>query len=171
MPVKFIENGNRPSNISRTGVKLVKNVEPSNQMVLYKSPKGVFKKLKKLVTYEIDVWVAKFFWPKERSGVASTSAPNKDPSKWVYGVVKETHLNVWGSSNAADMYINVKCVDINGLNEYNTTIMEKNVYVISGPNWDLRGFNRNVTSNQNQMTISETTGSELLSIYEQFNNE
>jgi hypothetical protein len=71
------------------------------------------------------------------------------------------------------MYSDARCVDINGLKgpDYDTTVMVKNVYVISGPDWGLRGVGGNITSNQSKGALSEMNYMGLQSVYDQFNNE
>lgn len=71
------------------------------------------------------------------------------------------------------MYSDARCVNINGLKgpDYDTSIMVRNVYVISGPDLELRGVGGNTVSNQSNGYLSDMNYRELQSVYDQFNNE
>ena len=177
MSTKLVKITKKYARPNETGEKHIKNVNPNhNQMILYRTPKkiNIGRFFKKTFTWDIEVWVAKCFWPKP-NGFASTDSgiPRRDKSLWVYGVVKERHLNTWALNNGIFYYSNADCVKIdNIMPDYNRKIDKLNVYVPDQPDWVSRGgLGGNFDSNNIFFTLPETPGDILKSIYKDYNTK
>jgi hypothetical protein len=121
-----------------------------NLMVLYKTPKtpkkpGFFKKIRKAITWEVDVWVVKCFF--NTLSAFTLDATRKDTYGWTYGVVKERHDSLWVSNNGGSKRLKAPCVymdDVctfgNSFYKYKIPLHYEDLFVTINPNYNPRWY-------------------------------
>lgn len=161
-------------------VKHIKNVNPThNQMVLYKSPKGFFKKLRKVFTWKVHVWVVKCFFTTLSPAAAVGYTFRLDNSNWTYGVVKEEHDNLWVSNNGGFKQLNSACVYMSDVCEYarsgsSIPLQHEDVFVTTNPSyngrWDAAGGSLEKGSNVSNENIRELDQGHARAFCKDYNN-
>jgi len=133
MPVKFIDNAQKGVHPSKTGLKLIKNVNPNyGKMILYKTPKkftfnGAIKTVTNLINNttdkinnsiedafknNIDVWVARCYFSKPNTNLNNDSMFRTLKTQYLFGCVKLTRDTFWAFKNLTNEESDADFVEI-----------------------------------------------------------